>query len=69
MTNKLKQKFWNYAKKFVESKQDIDCIRRYRNGCQRILNEMNKNGYDDKDFYRAIGNVFHEMDKRVKEIK
>lgn len=69
MTNKLKQKFENYTKKFTESKQDIDCIRRYRNGCQRILNEMNKNGYDDNDFYRAVGNAFCQMDKRVKDLK
>jgi len=61
----VKEKFKNYEEKYLQSKKDIDCIRRYRNGCQRILNEMNKNGYDDKDFYRKVGNEFYWAVKGV----
>lgn len=61
-------KYQRYVENFLSSKKDIDDYRRFRNACQRILNEMNKNNLDVKgDFYKKVYNDFIMSDKKVKE--
>ena len=63
----LIEQFKKYQNNFNDSKKDDIAYRKYRNGCQRVVNTWNRRNIEHDEFYEKVYNEFQKADKKVKE--